>query len=66
MDDDDSVTKAAQEAIDANPDAVADYLGGKKAAVGRLIGETMKRTGGRAKPDAVRGALIAILDELEA
>jgi aspartyl-tRNA(Asn)/glutamyl-tRNA(Gln) amidotransferase subunit B len=65
MNDEDSVTTAAQEAIDANPDAVADYLGGKKAAVGRLIGETMKRTGGRATPDAVRGALIAILDKMK-
>ncbi len=65
MNDEDSVTKAAHEAIDANPDAVADYLGGKKAAVGRLIGETMKKTGGRATPDAVRGALIAVLDTME-
>ena len=27
---------------------------GKKAAIGRLIGETIKRTGGRANPDQVR------------
>ena len=44
---------------------VQDYLGGKKAAVGRLIGETMKRTGGRARPDAVRAALQALLDDIE-
>jgi aspartyl-tRNA(Asn)/glutamyl-tRNA(Gln) amidotransferase subunit B len=36
---------------------VADYRGGKKAAIGRLIGETIKRTGGRANPDAVRRLL---------
>lgn len=64
LDDDDEVRLAAQEAIDANPAAVADYVGGKKAAIGRLIGETMKRTGGRAKPDAVREALISILDSM--
>ncbi len=62
MDDDDAVTTAVKEAIAANPDVVADYQGGKKAALGRLIGESMKRTEGRAKPDAVRAALSSILE----
>jgi aspartyl-tRNA(Asn)/glutamyl-tRNA(Gln) amidotransferase subunit B len=62
MDDADAVAIAADEAIAANPDVVADYKGGKKAALGRLIGETMKRTKGRAKPDAVRAALTGRLD----
>jgi aspartyl-tRNA(Asn)/glutamyl-tRNA(Gln) amidotransferase subunit B len=61
----DEVHSAAQAAIDGNPAAVADYVSGKKAAIGRLIGETMKRTGGRARPDDVRGALISILDAME-
>jgi aspartyl-tRNA(Asn)/glutamyl-tRNA(Gln) amidotransferase subunit B len=61
MDDDAAVRDAAQAAIDANPAVVADYLGGKQAAIGRLIGDTMKRTGGRAKPDDVRSALLALL-----
>lgn len=65
LDDEDAVRSAAQEAIEANPEVVADYVGGKKAAFGRLIGETMKRTGGRAKPDAVRAALMSILDSME-
>jgi len=65
LDDDDAVTTAAAEAIEANPAVVQDYLGGKKAAVGRLIGETMKRTGGRAKPDAVRAKLLELLSEME-
>ena len=43
--------------LTAFPAAVADYRGGKKAAIGRLIGETIKRTGGRASPDQVRGLL---------
>ncbi len=62
MDDQDALTTAVDEAIAANPDVVADYKGGKKAALGRLIGETMKRTEGRAKPDAVRAALTGRLD----
>lgn len=59
--DDGAVREAAQAAIDANPAVVTDYLGGKQAAIGRLIGDTMKRTGGRATPDAVRSALLELL-----
>jgi aspartyl-tRNA(Asn)/glutamyl-tRNA(Gln) amidotransferase subunit B len=62
MNDDSALRDAAQAVIDANPDAVADYTGGKKAAIGRLMGETMKRTGGRANPDVVRAALLSILE----
>ena len=57
----DAVRMAAQEAIDANPAVVEDFRGGKQAAIGRLIGETMKRTGGRARPDAVRATLLELL-----
>jgi Asp-tRNA(Asn)/Glu-tRNA(Gln) amidotransferase B subunit len=63
MDDDNAVREAAQAAIDGNPAVVADYLGGKQAAIGRLIGDTMKRTGGRAKPDDVRNALLSLLKD---
>ena len=61
IDDGDAVRQAAQEAIDANPAVVADFRGGKQAAIGRLIGETMKRTGGRARPDAVRATILELL-----
>jgi len=58
-----AVEQAAREAIAANPAVVADYRGGKTAAIGRLIGETIKRTGGRAKPDEVRKVLLELLAE---
>jgi aspartyl-tRNA(Asn)/glutamyl-tRNA(Gln) amidotransferase subunit B len=61
VDNDDEVRAAAEAAIEAQPAAVADYRSGKQAAIGRLIGETMKRTGGRANPDAVRAALLELL-----
>ena len=48
---------APSNTIAAFPAAVADYQNGKRAAIGRLIGETIKRTGGRAKPDQVRALL---------
>jgi Asp-tRNA(Asn)/Glu-tRNA(Gln) amidotransferase B subunit len=59
MDDEAAVREAAREALAALPAAVDDYEAGKTAALGRLIGETMKRTGGRAKPDQVRRLLLA-------
>jgi aspartyl-tRNA(Asn)/glutamyl-tRNA(Gln) amidotransferase subunit B len=57
LDEEDAVRTAAREAMDAFPAAVADYQGGKSAAIGRLIGETIRRTGGRASPDQVRRVL---------
>ncbi len=41
-----------------NPKVVQDYQGGKKASLGRLIGETMKASGGKANPQIVREILI--------
>lgn len=63
MEDDGAVMDAARAALEANPAAVADFKSGKQAAIGRLIGDTMKRTGGRAKPDAVRAALLELLNQ---
>lgn len=63
LEDDGAVIDAAKAALEANPAAVADFKGGKQAAIGRLIGDTMKRTGGRAKPEAVRAALLQLLTQ---
>ncbi len=57
MDDDAALRVAVAETLGAFPAAVSDYRTGKTAAIGRLIGETIKRTGGRAKPDQVRRLL---------
>jgi len=61
LDDDAELRRAAEETVAAFPAAVADYRNGKTAAIGRLIGETIKRTGGRASPDAVRRLLVELL-----
>jgi len=45
------------QAIAANPKVVQDYQGGKKASLGRLIGEAMKASGGKANPQIVRQLL---------
>ncbi|HEY7034440.1 MAG TPA: Asp-tRNA(Asn)/Glu-tRNA(Gln) amidotransferase subunit GatB [Thermomicrobiales bacterium] len=57
LDDDATLRQAVGDTLAAFPAAVADYRNGKTAAIGRLIGETIKRTGGRAKPEAVRELL---------
>jgi aspartyl-tRNA(Asn)/glutamyl-tRNA(Gln) amidotransferase subunit B len=51
------IRDAALETMEAFPAAVRDFRGGKRAAIGRLIGETIRRTGGRASPEQVRRVL---------
>jgi Asp-tRNA(Asn)/Glu-tRNA(Gln) amidotransferase B subunit len=62
LDDDAAIHAAIAAAMEAHPAAVADYKSGKKAAIGRLIGESIKATGGRANPDKVRALLLEALD----
>jgi aspartyl-tRNA(Asn)/glutamyl-tRNA(Gln) amidotransferase subunit B len=47
----------------ANDRAVADYVSGKEAAVGFLLGKVMQQTKGRANPQTVRELLLAALKE---
>ncbi|HEV2108006.1 MAG TPA: Asp-tRNA(Asn)/Glu-tRNA(Gln) amidotransferase subunit GatB [Thermomicrobiales bacterium] len=61
LDDHSAIVDAVEAVMAAFPEAVEDYRRGKQAAIGRLIGETMKRTGGRASPDLVRKELQAAL-----
>jgi aspartyl-tRNA(Asn)/glutamyl-tRNA(Gln) amidotransferase subunit B len=59
--DENALAQWAQEAIDSQPQAAQDVREGKDAAIGRLIGEAMKRSGGSADAGAVRSQLLAIL-----
>jgi aspartyl-tRNA(Asn)/glutamyl-tRNA(Gln) amidotransferase subunit B len=63
LDDSDEVLQAARDAVAENAAAAADFRSGKQAAIGRLIGDTMRKTGGRAKPDEVRAMLLKVLSE---
>ena len=45
-------------ALAANARTVEDYKGGKKAAFGRLMGEAMKASGGKANPQLVKEILL--------
>lgn len=51
---DDLLTEWVAQAIANNPKVVEDIKSGKLAAAGRLVGETMKASGGKANPKTVR------------
>src|SRR5918995_302580 len=57
LDEEAVIREAVLATMEAFPAAVRDYRGGKAAAIGRLICETIRRTGGRANPDQVRRVL---------
>ena len=62
MDNDEDALKATIEEIVAkNPQSVEDYKNGKDKAIGFLVGQTMKATGGKANPGAVNKILKEIL-----
>ncbi|OGN02809.1 MAG: glutaminyl-tRNA synthase (glutamine-hydrolyzing) subunit B [Candidatus Yanofskybacteria bacterium RIFCSPHIGHO2_01_FULL_43_42] len=52
---------AVQEVIDANPNAVAEYMGGKEASLQFLVGQGMKATKGAANPTVLKSLLIDLL-----
>lgn len=55
--DESALERAVDEAIAANPKAVADYLGGKESAIGAFLGPIMKATRGQADANTTREVL---------
>ena len=53
------------EALEANPGAVADYLGGKESAAKFLVGQVMKLAKGQAKPDVVNHLINEALEDMK-
>jgi aspartyl-tRNA(Asn)/glutamyl-tRNA(Gln) amidotransferase subunit B len=47
-----------KQAIEQEPKVVADVKGGKLAAIGRLVGVTMKLSGGKSDPNSVKAELM--------
>jgi aspartyl-tRNA(Asn)/glutamyl-tRNA(Gln) amidotransferase subunit B len=60
-----AVDLAVNEALEANPQAVADYIGGKETAAKFLVGQVMKITKGQAKPDLVNELVVLALEKLK-
>ena len=55
--DDSAIDAFVLAAIDANPKVVADFLGGKKAALQFLVGQVMKASRGKANPGLAAQAI---------
>jgi aspartyl-tRNA(Asn)/glutamyl-tRNA(Gln) amidotransferase subunit B len=49
----DEITAAVETVIHDNPKPVEDYRRGKEEAIKFLVGQVMRETKGRAKPDVV-------------
>ena len=60
-----SVEPSVIEALEANPRAVADYLGGKESAAKFLVGQVMKLTRGQAKPELVNQLVTDALEQMK-
>jgi len=63
VDDVDLIRALVMKAVEAHPQAVADFRGGKQGAMGPLFGRIMKETGGKADPQVVRKVLLSVLNE---
>jgi len=59
----DELQGAVEEAIEENPDAVADYHDGDGGAINFLVGQVMQKTGGSADPGDVNQLLRAELED---
>ena len=63
IDDANALLAAVRKVIDENPQSVSDYLGGKERALGFLVGQTMRATGGKADPGLVKERLLELLED---
>ena len=59
--DEGAIKEACQKAVDAHPNEVAAYKGGKVQLLGFFVGQVMKETKGRANPKVVNELLREIL-----
>jgi aspartyl-tRNA(Asn)/glutamyl-tRNA(Gln) amidotransferase subunit B len=55
--DEEELTRIVDEVVKANPKSVEDYGAGKKQAIGFLMGQVMRATGGKANPQVVNRVL---------
>lgn len=62
VNDEGALLDTVKQVIEANPQAVADYKGGKEKALGALVGQTMKAMKGKANPGMVNKMLKELLN----
>ena len=63
VNDEGALKATIEQIVSENPQSVADYKGGKKKAIGFLVGQTMKAMNGKADPESVNKILKEILDQ---
>ena len=63
VNDEGALKATIEQIVSENPQSVADYKGGKKKAIGFLVGQTMKDMKGKADPASVNKILKEILDQ---
>ena len=63
VNDEGALKATIEKIVSENPQSVADYKGGKKKAIGFLVGQTMKAMKGKADPASVNKILKEILDQ---
>ena len=63
VNDEGALKATIEQIVSENPQSVADYKGGKKKAIGFLVGQTMKAMKGKAYPASVNKILKEILDQ---
>ena len=63
VNDEGALKATIEQIVSENPQSVADYKGGKKKAIGFLVGQTMKAMKGKADPESVNKILKEILDQ---
>lgn len=61
--DEDALAAACRQAVEDNPGAVADYLGGKEKAFKALLGAVMKATRGKADARAAEELLLSLINQ---
>ena len=61
VNDDGLVRDTAAKVLEANPQSVADYRGGKEKAFGFLVGQVMRELKGKANPQSVNTVLKELL-----
>lgn len=62
--DEGAIQKLVDEVLAANPKSVADYKGGKKNAIGFLVGQCMKASKGKGNPKIINQLLSKTLESM--
>jgi aspartyl-tRNA(Asn)/glutamyl-tRNA(Gln) amidotransferase subunit B len=60
--DESEIRQICRAAIDENPEVLDKYRGGQVSVMGFFVGQAMKKSGGRAKPELVQAIVKELLD----